>query len=148
MFGMTKRQFLKRSKKCLKETGTLLLLIREIMNKEVHGEIKNEDALKQMNNIRKSVESLFSDFERRYPPSRCFSLKQRILNALINLQESVVINYEYILAAKEGNEEESKEKLKESMNILEEFRENYHVLVKEVDSLLKKKQKRQATFFP
>lgn len=147
MFGMTKRQFLKRSKKCLKETGTLLLLIREMMNKEVHGEIKNEDALKRINNIRKSVESLFSDFERRYPPSRCFSLKQRILNALINLEEALVINYESVLAARDGNEEESREKLKKSRNILEEFREDYHVLVKEVDTLLIKKQKHSMFLF-
>lgn len=142
MFGMTKRQFLKRSKKCLKETGTLLLSIRVIMDKEVNGKIDNQEALKKLDNIRKNIESLFEEFEKRNPPSRCASLKQRILHILINLNEAVNANYESLLATKNGNTEESKEKLEESRELLEEFRKDFHVIVAEVDTLLQKKQKR------
>ncbi|MGF7117732.1 hypothetical protein [Methanobacterium oryzae] len=142
MFGMTKRQFLKRSKKCLRETGTLLLSIRVIMDKEVHGKIDNQEALKQMDNIRKNIEIIFEEFEKRNPPSRCASLKKRILRILINLNEAVNANYKSLLAAENGNTEESKEKLKESRKILEEFRTDFHRTVEEVDTLLQKKQRR------
>lgn len=142
MFGMTKRQFLKRSKKSLNEAGGLLLLIREIMNKEVHGKIDNQTALKQMDNIRKSIESIFAEFEKHDPPSKCASLKQRILHALINLNEAVIINYESLLAAKNGDEEKAQDKFRKSREILEEFREDFHIMVGQVDDLLAKKQKR------
>lgn len=141
MFGMTKRQFLKRSKKCLRETGTLLISIRVIMDKEVHGKIDNQEALKQMDNIRKNIEIIFEEFEKRNPPSNCASLKKRILHVLINLNEAVIINYESLLAAKNGNAEESKEKFRESRDILEEFRTDFHSTVEEVDNLLQKKQR-------
>ncbi len=142
MFGMTKRQFLKRSKKCLRETGGLLLLIRGIMDKEIHGKIDNQEALKQMDNIRKNIESIFEGFEKNKPPSKCTSLKQRILHLLINLNEAVIANYESLMAAKNGDEEKSREKLKESRDILENFRKDFHIIVAEVDTLLLKKQKR------
>lgn len=142
MFGMTKRQFLKRSKKCLRETGTLLLSIRVIMDKEVNGKIDNQEALKQMDTIRKNIEIIFEEFEKRNPPSSCASLKKRILRILINLNEAVIANYESLLAAKNGNAEESNEKLEESREILEEFRKDFHLIVAEVDTLLQKKQKR------
>lgn len=142
MFGMTKRQFLKRSKKCLRETGMLLLLIREVMDKEAHDKIGNQEALKQMNNIRKNIESIFAEFEKRDPPSKCASLKQRILHALINLNGAVIINYESLLAAKNGDKEKAGEKFRESRDCLEEFRTDYHRTVEEVDNLLQKKQRR------
>lgn len=147
MFGMTKIQFLKRSKKCLKETGTLLLLIREIMNKQTNGKISNQEAIKQMDNIRKDIEVIFEEIEKRHPPSSCASLKQRILHVLINLNEAVITNYESLLASKNSDEEKSRKKLKESIDILEEFREDYHGLVNEIDTLLLKKQKRPMFLF-
>lgn len=142
MFGMTKRQFLKRGKKSLNEAGGLLLLIREVMDKEAHDKIGNQEALKQMDNIRKNIESIFAEFEKRDPPSKCASLKQRILHALINLNEAVITNYESLLAVKNGDEEKAEEKFRKSRDILEEFRRDFHIMVGEVDALLQKKQRR------
>jgi hypothetical protein len=70
MFGMTKKQFLKRSKKALNQTGGLLLLIREIMDKEASGNINNQEASKQIDNIRKEIESIFFEFEKINTPSK------------------------------------------------------------------------------
>lgn len=138
MFGMTKRQFLKRSKKALSETGILILYIGEITNKKDREEISNEEASKEMNNIRKNLESIFSEFEKNEPPSDCDSLKQRILKALITLHEAVLDNYDS-LKANEGIESENK--LKESQRHMEEFRGSFLGIVKEVDVLLMKKHK-------
>ncbi|MDI6723738.1 MAG: hypothetical protein QMD61_03730 [Methanobacterium sp.] len=143
MFRMTKRQFLKKSKKYLNETGVLLLLIREVMDKEFQGKISNQEACNQMDNIRKNIESIFSEYEKSDPPSEYTSLKQKILRALINLQEAVVTNYESLLAAREGMEEKSRDKLNKSRNILEEFRKDFHPIAEEVDALLLKKQNRK-----
>jgi hypothetical protein len=139
MFGMTKRQFLKRSKKCLNELCDSLLLFRQIMDEEIQGKIGNQEASAKLNSIRKNLETTFSEFEKLNPPSKCFSLYHRILNALIKLHEAVVINLESLNAAKEGLEEESQEKLMESIGDLEEFREDFHGLVKEVRMFLTKK---------
>jgi hypothetical protein len=139
MFGMTKRQFLKRGKKSLDEMGNSLLLLIQIMDEEIQGDISNQVAFNKLNIIRKNIETTFSEFEKLSPPPKCFSLYHRILNALIKLHESVVINLESLTAAKKGLEEESQEKLKESVGLLEEFREDFHSLVKDVRLLLIKK---------
>jgi len=142
MFGMTRRQFLKRSKKTLNETGILILSIAEIMSRKNRGQISNEEASKEVNNIRKGIESIFSDFEENEPPSKCDSLKQRILKTLIALHESVIDNYDYLTAA---GEIDSKNKLKESQEHMEEFRGSFLSIVKEVDSLLLKKRQNQSS---
>lgn len=139
MFGMTKKQFLKKSKKCTGETGALLLLIREIMNKEIHGKISNQESLKQIEIIRKDTESLFFEFEKLKPLSKCFSLKQRIIHVLINFQEVMVIYSEYLTASSEGNNEKSQNKLKKSRELLEKFRKEFHSVTGEVNSHLIKK---------
>ena len=136
MFRMTKRQFLKKSKKALDEMGNSLLLIIQIMDKEIEGKINNEESSIRMDIIRKEIETIFSEFEELSPPSPCFSLFHKILNALIKLHESVVINSESLLARKNEREEESQEKLIESIDNLEEFREDFHTLVKDVRMLL------------
>ena len=141
MFGMTKRQFLKRSAKCMDETGGLLLLLKEIIDKEDQGEISNQEASKRIDNIRKEIESIFYKFEKLNPPSRCVSLKQKILNILIKLQEIVVADSESLFAAREGFKERSQEKLKESKDKLENFRKDFHDLAKRVNILLSETKK-------
>ncbi|MBI5680238.1 MAG: hypothetical protein HZC47_05020 [Methanobacterium sp.] len=136
MFGMTKKQFLKRSKKCTGETGALILLIREIMNKEIHGKTSNRETSKQIEIIRKDIESIFFEFEKLKPPSKCFPLKQRIIHVLINFQEVIVVYSEYLTASREEMEEKSQNKLKESQELLEEFRKEFHSVTGEVNSLL------------
>ena len=139
MFGMTKKQFLKRSKKVLNETGSILLLIMEIMGKETRGNISNEEASKQMDNIRKNIESIFFEFEKRNPPSKYVPMQLRILRALVSMQESVTLYSEYLKATKDGLEEKAISKLKESKETLEEFRKEFHSISEEINTLLMKK---------
>lgn len=131
-------QFLKRSKRTLNETGILILSISEIMSRKNKEQISSEEASGEMNNIRKGIESIFSEFEDNEPPSQCNSLKQKILKALIMLHEAVIDNYDFLIAA---GGIESGNKLKESQKHMEEFRGSFLRIVKEVDSLLLKKQK-------
>jgi len=139
MFGMTKKQFLKRSKKTLNETGSLLLLIMEIMDKETSGKISNKEASKQIDNIRKNIESIFFEFEKRNPPFKYVPMQLRILKALVNLQEAITSNSEYLNATKEGLEEKAINKFKESQETLEEFRIEFHSISEEINTLLMKK---------
>lgn len=139
MFGMTKKQFLKRSKKTLNQTGGLLLLIRGIMDKESNGNINNKEISKQIDSIRKNIESIFFEFEKINPPSKYVTMHLRILRALVDLQEVVTLNSEYLSAAKDGLEEKAKDKLKESRNRLEKFRKEFHSIANEVNTLLLEK---------
>ncbi|MGB9937745.1 MAG: hypothetical protein ACPK7O_08475 [Methanobacterium sp.] len=135
MFGMTKKQFLKRSKKVLNQTGGLILLIREIIDKETSGNISNHEAFTRVDNIRKELESIFFQFEKRKPPSKCNRLHLRILRSLTDFQEVVTLNSEYLTAVKNGREE-AIDNLKELMDALEEFRKEFHVICDEVNGLL------------
>ncbi len=136
---MTKRQFLKKSKSCLKETGTEILLLRELMDKESQESVSVLEAHRKLDNIRREIEKTFSRYEKLNPPSRCVPLHQRILHNLIALHEAVVINSESLTAAKEGSKEKSREKLKESRDQLDKFRESFLPLTREVDLNLGKK---------
>lgn len=137
MFGMTKMQFLRRSAKCMDETGGLLLLLKEVIDKEFQGKISKSEASKKLDIIRKEIESLFEEFEKLSPPSRCNSLKQKILNILINMHEIVITNSEALSAAKE----QSQDKLNESREKLEMFRKEFHDLTKRVNILLMETKK-------
>ena len=118
------------------ETGGLLLLLKEIIDKEVQGKISNQEASKRIEDIRKEIESIFYKFEKLNPPSKCASLKQKILKILINLQEIVITDSESLFAAKEGLKERSQDKLNESKDQLENFRKDFHDLTKKVNILL------------
>lgn len=133
---MTKRQFLKRSARCMDETGGLLLLLKEIIDKEVQGEISNQEASRRIDDIRKGIESIFYKFEKVNPPSKCIPLKQKILNILIRLQDIVITDSESLTAAKKGLKERSQDKLSESKDQLEKFRKDFHDLTKMVNILL------------
>jgi len=134
---MTKKQFLKKSKDCLKDTGIELLLIRKIFYQETQGKIDAENAYQKLEKIRESLENIFFKYEGLKPPSKCKPLHMKVLKTIIILQESIVINSEYLLLAKEGLEEEEQEKLKKSMEKLELFRDQFRDLSVEVDLYLK-----------
>ena len=138
MWGMTKKQFLKRSKKTLNQTGSLLLLVREIMDKETGGNISNEEAFRQIDNIRRSLESIFFEFERINPPSKYVTMHLQILSALVDLQEAINSNSEYLSTAN-GLGQKTEDKLKKSREQLEEFRKKFHNMANEVNTLLEKR---------
>ncbi|MDY9924070.1 hypothetical protein [Methanobacterium sp.] len=138
MFGMTKKQFLKKSKNCLKDTGIQLLLIREIFSKESTGKLDFDNAYHKLDKIRKNMENIFFKFEGLKPPSKCKSLQREILNTLIILQEVIVVNSEYIMLSKDGFTEESQEKFKKSIDDLENFRNKFRELSQKIDLYLRR----------
>ncbi|MCZ3365153.1 MULTISPECIES: hypothetical protein [Methanobacterium] len=140
MLELTKRQFLKKSAKCMDETGGLLLLLKEIIDNESKGKISNSEASKKLDSIRKEIEVIFYEFEKLNSPSKCSSLKQKVLNILISMQEIVVINSESLYAAKEGLDVQSQNKLSESRAQLEKFRKEFHDVTKRVNVLLTEKK--------
>jgi len=139
MFELTKRQFLKRSAICLDETGKMVLLISELMDLETEGNLDKKEVYKRINIIIKGVESVFFKYEGLNPPSKCVSLHLKIINILIMLQEAISVNYEYITAIIEGNEEVVAERLLNSNILLEKFRKEFRPLTTEVDRYLTKR---------
>ena len=140
MLELTKRQFLKKSAKCMDETGGLLLLLKEIIDNESQGKISSSEASKKLDIIRKEIVVIFYEFEKLNSPSKCSSLKQKVLNILISMQEIVVINSESLYAAKEGLDGQSQNKLSESRAQLEKFRKEFHDVTKRVNVLLTEKK--------
>ena len=137
MFGMTKKQFLKRSSKTLDETGNHAILIRGLIGKEKDGLIDNNDAYKQTRLIIDGISSTFFDYENINPPSKCNSLHLKILHSLIILQDVASANYDFITLSREDKSVIAQEKLKESENLLEKFRNEFRPLTTEIDSHLK-----------
>ena len=137
MFGMSKKQFLKKSKNYLKDTGVELLLIRELYTQETRESINLEEAHNKLEKIRKQLENIFFRYERLKPPSKCKQLQINLLSVTITLQESVVINSEYINLANDGLNEDASVKLKTSIDELEKFRKEFMKLSREVDFYLK-----------
>ena len=138
MFGLTRKQFLKRSSKSLDETGKQALLIRGLIEHEINGSIDKNEAHNQIKHILKGVESIFFDYENLDPPSQCVSIYRKVLNCLIILQDSVAANYDYINVSGEDKSSTANEKLERSKLLLERFRNEFRPLTIEVDSHLKK----------
>lgn len=136
MFGLTKKQFLKRSKSCVDETGNQALLIRELIDHEKDGSIPDEEAYKQIKLIVQGVEAAFFRYETLDPPSNCVSLHLKILHCLITLQDAVAANYEYITSSINDEKVEAANKLEESQNLLENFRKEFRPITNEVDGQL------------
>ncbi|MCC7550846.1 MAG: hypothetical protein KO316_04985 [Methanobacterium sp.] len=136
MFGMTKKQFLKKSKDCLKDTGIELLLIRKLFYQENQGKINTAEAFQKLEKNRKSLENIFFKYEGLKSPSKCKPLHMKILKTIIILQEALVINSEYLSSIKDSGELESK-KLEKSLAKLEQFKDEFKKLSIEVDSYLK-----------
>jgi hypothetical protein len=135
MFGMTKKQFLKKSSKCLDETGRYALLMRGLIIQEKDGTIDNESAYRQVKSMIEGIESTFFSYEKINPPTQCNSLHQRILHSIIMLQDSISSNYDYINMLRDKSTA-AQEKFVESQNKLDEFRDYFRPLTSEIDKLL------------
>ena len=136
MFGMTRKQFLKRSSKTLDETGNHALLIRGLIGQEKDGSIDNDDAYTQTRLIIDGISSTFFDYENINHPSNCNYLHLKILRTLIILQDVASANYDFITRSREDKSIIAQEKLKESENLLDKFRNEFRPLTTEVDSHL------------
>jgi len=137
MFGMTKKQFLKKSKKCLKDTGIQLLLIREVFNRERKGQIDFDENRRELDKIRKNIETIFFQYEGLKPPSKCKPMQIKILKTLIILQEALVDNSEYLNLLNNGSPEEADVELVKSLDKLENFRDKFKELSQKVDLYLR-----------
>lgn len=143
MFGMTKKQFLKRSSICLDETGSYALLMRDLHKHEEGGKFNHREVYKELKLIMEGISKEFSRYEALNPPSKCVPLQLKILRCLVLLQESASANYEYINISKKGDALEKLLKFEDSMALLEKFRVEFRPLTSEVDQLLKEYQKRK-----
>jgi hypothetical protein len=137
MLGLTRKQFLKRSKTCINETGNNALLISELINLEKEEKIDNQEAYQRIKGIMNGVEKTFFKYEVLSPPDNCVSLHLKILHSLITLQESVAANYDYIVFSTDHGKEKA-EKLEESIILLDKFRMEFEPITTEVDSSLMK----------
>lgn len=136
MFGLTKRQFLKKSKNALQETGIQILSFRGLINQEVKGEISLLEAQRSLDHLRNDAENTFSWYVKLNPPSKCLGLQQRIINALIIFYESLVAYSESLQASEDHQEEKSKLLLVKSSEELNKYKELSLSLSREVDSAL------------
>lgn len=136
MFGMTKKQFLKRSSICLDETGSYALLMRDLHKHEEVGKFNHKEVYKELKLIMNGISKEFSRFEALNPPSKCVPLQLKILRCLILLQESASANYDYVSPSKKDDEIKKNLRLEDSITSLEEFRKEFRPLTNEVDQLL------------
>jgi hypothetical protein len=139
MFGLTKRQFLKKSKKALQDTGVQILSLKGLMNQVAFDQITIREAHRRLDVLRRDMEETFSVYEKINPPSKCFQLYQRIIKGLVLFFESIVLYSEY-LQAKEGNlPADNLDKLEKTRENLESYQGVSLRLSREVDSMLRKK---------
>jgi hypothetical protein len=136
MFGMTKRQFLKRSKKALQETGVLTLYLRRLMNQETSAEINTTEAHRRMDALRRDVENTFSTYEKGNPPTECLNLHQEILNGLILFYDSIVTYSDYLQAKESHLEKEFPDLFSKTNENLKKYQELSLRLSREVDNRL------------
>jgi hypothetical protein len=136
MFGLTKRQLLKRSKEALQETGVQVLSFRRLTSQKTKGEINLLEAQRSLERLRNEVEDTFSRYEKLNPPSECLKLKQRIMKALIIFHESLVTYSESLLAKESDLQEKLQKRSDEELN---EYKELSLYLSREIDSNLQKK---------
>ncbi|MBU4536302.1 MAG: hypothetical protein KKF16_10985 [Euryarchaeota archaeon] len=135
---MTRRQFLKKSKKALKDTSHLLVMVIEITGKEDKGKISPREVDEKWEIIRQEIESIFAGYEKIKPPSKCISFYRRILNILVDFQEMVTYKKEYLRADDLNNEEIEKKRHKTSQQ-MEILWSDFKTLNEEVTTQLSKK---------
>jgi archaellum component FlaC len=128
MFGMTRKQFKKKSSQALKDTGPSILLLMEITRKQQKKTIPPEEAKTKLDRIRENVEGVFFNYEKISPPAPYRSLYFKVLRLLTHLQEVVTSNQEYLAQGAD-------QQLEESLKLLEEFREEFHSLRREIESI-------------
>lgn len=130
MFGMTRMQFKKKSSQALKDIGPSILLLMELTRKEQKGTITPEDAKTRLDLIRQDVEQVFFKYEKIKPPITYQSLYLKVLQLLTRLQEVVTCNQEYLTL-----EYGALEQLDESLKLLDDFREEFHSIRREIESI-------------
>jgi hypothetical protein len=139
MFGLTKHQFLKKSKKSLDEISTQILSFRNLRNQVNKGTISTIEAQRVLDKIRRDVEDTFSLYEKLNPPSKCTPLKQKIFNATITFHGSMVSYSEYLTAKDKELAQTAKEKYVKSDEELKEFLDMSMPLSRQLDQYLQKK---------
>ncbi|RJS48152.1 MAG: hypothetical protein CIT03_09835 [Methanobacterium sp.] len=135
---MTRRQFLKKSKKALKDTSHLRVMVIEITGKEDKGKISPGEVEEKWETIRQEIESIFAGYEKIKPPSKCISFYRRILNILISFQEMVSYKKDYILQ-EDLNKEKIEKKRQKTSKQMEILWSDFKTLNEEVNTLLCKK---------
>lgn len=139
MLGITKLQFLKKSKKALQETGVHILSFRGLINQEANGEISLLEAQRSLDRLRNGAEDTFSQYRKLKPPSKCQELQQSIISALILFYESIVSYSESLYAREEGLKDKYGQLLEKSNEELNKYIEVSLSLSRMVDSNLKKR---------
>ena len=135
MFGMTRKQFLKRSKECLDAQGIHLLNMSQLINLELSGQMNEKDSYTRIRAIMKDLDSIFERYQKLNPPSDCVNTKSRILNSLILLQETATAFYEYVSGVIKNNYKDSS-KLEEANFLLNKFRETFKPLNNSINTTL------------
>jgi hypothetical protein len=135
MLGMTRKQFLKRSKECLDAQGIHVLNISELINLEISDKINEKEAYTRIRAIMKDLDSIFARYQSFNPPSDCIKTKSKILNSIILLQETATAFYEYV-SAKINKKYKDSSKLEESNFLLNKFRESFKPLNNSINTIL------------
>ncbi|HMK54670.1 MAG TPA: hypothetical protein VK444_07810 [Methanobacteriaceae archaeon] len=100
------------------------------MEKENNSTITTNNSQKKLEIIRRHVEEVFLKYEKIKPPSNYRPLYLRILKLVTSLQETVVVNQNYLESALPAD-------LKESKRLLEEFRQEFRLVKSEIEKDLK-----------
>ena len=82
MLGLTKKQFIKRSKEFLDAEGINSLIISELVGVESAEQTNPEESYQRIRAVMKDMNAIFTRYEQLNPPSTCISLKLQILNSL------------------------------------------------------------------
>ena len=136
VLGLTKKQFLKRSKECLDAQGIHALNLHELIDLELSGKINKTDSYTRIRAIMKDLDSIFNKYQHLNPPSGCIKTKREILNSLLLLQETATAVYDS--TQKELNKDQGfdKTKLADSKLFLNKFRQVFRPLTMEIDENL------------
>jgi hypothetical protein len=100
----------------------------EITSKQQKKNITPQEAKTRLDFIRKDVEQVFFNYEKINPPSSYQSQYLQILQLLTHLQEVVTSNLEYL-------SHDDYILLEESLKLLENFRQEYHSIRREIESI-------------
>lgn len=139
MFGLTKHQFLKKSKKALQETSIQSLSFRRLINQDAKDEIVILEAHRSLDRLRNHADDTFTSYRKLNPPSKCLQLQQSIINALILFYDSLVAYSESLHGKEDGLEDKSSQLMEKSSEKLNKYIEISLSLSREVDSNLQKK---------
>jgi hypothetical protein len=135
MLGMTRKQFLKRTKECLDAQGIHLINISELINLEISSKMDEKEAYTRIRAIMKDLDSIFDRYQSLNPPFDCIKTKSEILNSIVLLQETATAFYEYV-STKINKKYKDSSKLEESNFLLNKFRESFKPLNISINTIL------------